>query len=151
MTHPARSISNLCNRKILLHYFIHAGPAGRALPLHRLSAILHRDLRGVLHLFLSFALYAISDLCHSLSPPHTILDNPKFRLIIHYASRIVKGITSEARYKYSLRSIIYVLTFSGIRYRIDLPDFRRLRISSLDTSIGVMTTVSTSFGTSLTG
>ena len=48
----------------LFHYLIHACSACSALPLHRLSLVLHGDFFGILHLFLRFALYAISCFRH---------------------------------------------------------------------------------------
>ena len=56
-------------KQTLLHYLIHACAAACALALHRLAPILHGDVLRIFHLFLRFALYAISYFCHFKSPP----------------------------------------------------------------------------------
>ena len=73
---------------MLFHYLIHAGAASGALAFHRLSLIFHSYFLGILHLSLLFALYAISCLCHTISPPL------KFKQIIHYISLKVTVLNS---------------------------------------------------------
>ncbi len=88
---------------------------------------------------------------HFTQYPTSAIDITSFKInacVIVYQSN---GIKSSPPYWYSLRPAIYFRTFSGTRYLMDRPDLILRLISSDETSIGVMTTVSTSLGTSANG